>query len=922
MRLRTLILDADEERREELTKILTNEGLRVFSCGNIEQGRQVFDEHALVIAPLNGDSQAVVDFVHWLRTRSGRTQPYVLGVGEYHGPASEWHGFNEFVAGPLDETTAKNCLEAARRWHGWTVEISQGLRPVLPPPLVRRTTPPESIPKPEAVTPEVEELVSETFDWNAAVSDEPLEPPVELESSPTPLHALPIAVPPALAENANIKITEDQHLQINEASPFGLLLLDDAANLIYANPQHRAVLGITVEEAGGLAAWLEFGCAVEPPKLKAMLDTWWERVWRRQLPLVLTMRSAESLLKEIEFRPSRLPDERLLVAIFDVTDARREEESMRTSEARFRNLFLQMPSRVVVVNGAGNITDVSCAFEQLVGCSRLDMRRLGLDQFFPEDDLVNMRKNAFSARQGKTTPAFAVKLKPREGPPVPLSCTISVVKNSSGAAVFTAFYFQEETSPAPVSPEPIPSAEPAVPSAAQLQRITPDLELILDEDGRILEAFVGRDFTMMNASDSPVGQRFVEAFPILSPHLPLADMMNELREALDSEVRCQLKVRMSGDASPLACEVRLLDLKPTGADKGKWGLVVRNVSRVAGEPAPAVREISSSEPVKTAMHHLAQAVFVTNEKGRICEINPAAERLFGYAGDELRDAGLYRIFQPDQPQEFARKISEEINLHRCWIGTTDFTRNDGTIGQAHIELVPYDNAEDRGFMGFVREIPPPAEPPTPVVKPGSVITLHRARNDLQVLSSLLSMQAADTTIDEGARQALQAGKDRVGAVALVYRLLNGETGQVNFNKLLADMSEQILRSHRITDDRVTIAHSTDPVEVPQKLAITLGLIVQELLNTLLLHTFPKPAKGRILVDLKQSPGQYHLSVRDNGPFQTSAMLQTRTNGFGWQIIEALSQQLGGKLTVLSDLENEIALRFEPAIHTAGPMTEG
>ena len=343
MRLRTLVLDADEGRREELTRILTNEGLRVFSCGNIEQGRQVFDDHALVIAPLNGDSQAVVDFVHWLRTRSGRTQPYVLGVGEYHGPASEWHGFNEFVTGPLDETTAKNCLEAARRWHGWTVEISQGLRPVLTPPVLRRTTPPEVTAGP-VLPPPVDEVTDASFDWNAAVTDEVLEPPTEAEPAPSPLHALPIAVAPSLAENANVTVTDDLHLQINEASPFGLLLLDDAANLIYANPQHRAVLGITVEEAGGLAAWLEFGCAVEPPKLKATLDTWWERVWRRRLPLVLTMRSAESLLKEIEFRPSRLPDERLLVAIFDVTDARREEESMRTSEARFRNLFLQMPS--------------------------------------------------------------------------------------------------------------------------------------------------------------------------------------------------------------------------------------------------------------------------------------------------------------------------------------------------------------------------------------------------------------------------------------------------------------------------------------------------------------------------------------------------------------------------------------------------
>ncbi len=919
MRLRTLVLDADETRREELTRILTNEGLRVFSCGNIEQGRQVFDEHALVIAPLNGDSQAVVDFVHWLRTRSGRTQPYVLGVGEYHGPASEWHGFNEFVPGPLDETTAKNCLEAARRWHGWTVEISQGIRPVLPPPVLRRATPPEVTPVPAPVAvPDlpVEEETDASFDWNAAITDELLEPPVEVELAPSPLHALPIAVAPSLAENANVTVTDDLHLQINEASPFGLLLLDDAANLIYANPQHRAVLGITVEEAGGLAAWLEFGCAVEPPKLKATLDTWWERVWRRRLPLVLTMRSAESLLKEIEFRPSRLPDERLLVAIFDVTDARREEESMRTSEARFRNLFLQMPSRVVVVNAAGNITDVSGAFEQLVGCSRLDMRRLGLDEFFPEEDLVNMRKNAFSARQGKATAPFAVNLQPREGPPVPLVCTISIVKNSSGAAVFTAFYFQDETAPAPViAAPPTPAPAPAAP-VSRLADISPDLVLVLDEGGVVCEANIGRDFEVMEGQQTSVGRRFADAFPMMGPHLPLEDMQREVKEALDSEVRCSLKLRFAEDGPPVACEARLIELPASEGSKARLGLVVRNVSRVMEKPSTVVTDRPPVEPATTAMHHMTQAVLVTNEKGRITNLNPAAERLFGYASDDLRDAGLYKIFQPDQPQEFARKISEEINRNHCWIGETSFTRQDSSGGLAHIELVPFENGGDRGFMGFVREIPPPAEPPPLPAKPASVITLHRARNDLQVLSSLLSMQAADSAIDESARAALQAGKDRVSAVALVYRLMDGQTGLVDFNNLLSDMSQQILRSHRITDDRVTISHAAESVVVPQKLAITLGLIAQELLNTLLLHTFPKPARGRIMVDLRQSPGEFHLSVRDSGPFQTSAMLETRTNGFGWQIVEALCQQLGGKLTVLSDLENEIALRFDPANHTS------
>ena len=119
IRLRALVVDPNDSRRDEVTTLLKHQGMKVLECATVDHGRQLFDDHAMVVAPLNGDNSAVLEFVHWLRTRSGRTQPYVLGIGEYEAPASEWHGFNEFVAPPLDSTKVLLCVEAARRWHGW-----------------------------------------------------------------------------------------------------------------------------------------------------------------------------------------------------------------------------------------------------------------------------------------------------------------------------------------------------------------------------------------------------------------------------------------------------------------------------------------------------------------------------------------------------------------------------------------------------------------------------------------------------------------------------------------------------------------------------------------------------------------------------------------------------------------------------------
>lgn len=983
--LRALVVDPNEQSRIEVVSLLTRQGMDVVGCANVDHGRHLFTDQAMVVAPLNGNHLEVLDFVQWLRTRSGPIQPYVLGVGSYHAPASEWHGFNEFMDGPIDGIKALLSVEAARRWHGWTVqtsayveaEASSSSRPVngsAPDQVIDKIGPTGPIAAGEDSIREISNTVStETPDWGSLIADITCEPstnplpaakldtepgveckvdspvapetqdnmPAEAPEAPEPPPGrLPESIEPSLSLRSTEGMTGALFQQITENSPFGLLLLDDASNVIYANPQHRTILGVSIEEAGGLVKWLEQGCAAEPQQRKNTLDTWWEHVWRRRVPIVLTMRSAEHLLKEIEFRPSILPNDRLIVAIFDVTDARREEESVRTSESRFRSLFLQQPFGVVVVNAGGNIIDASSKFESMAGCSRLDMRRMGLDKFFSEGDFVRIRQRTFSSRKGDETTPITVELLPRHGSPLCLSCQVSTIRNFSGAAVFIAYYFQllhnKETLPVaaaqPSSPDIPPATAPLLSAPSSLLEAVSDLVLEIDAEEIIHSHMIGRDFSKVSGGAAEInGKSFQAIFPTLASSLPLEEILADLQDALDGEVRCVFIARLIPEEPTRHCEARLTRLAPVLGGMEHFALVIRLLPAPAlpGPPPATISELEepsltgqSTGILVSGMHLLRQAVILTNERGRITNTNLAAEQLFGYSREELINSGMYKLFLPNQPREFAHKISEHLNRHRCWIGKSTFHRKDGGTGRVAVELVPYEHEGERGFMGLIRELteePFPASDLSPEAitgdsnalaqKPVPVVTLHRARNDMQVISSLLSMQASSEGDTVTAREALHDGKDRVGAVALVYRLVDAATGQVDLSRYASELGGVLLRSNGVEDGRISICAPTASAMVNQKLAISLGLLLQELLTSIIKFSFPNQCKGSVAIDIRLSGNEGLLSIKDNGPFQPQELLAKRAQSFGWKVVEALTQQLRAELRVLSDLENEIRICF-------------
>lgn len=174
---------------------------------------------------------------------------------------------------------------------------------------------------------------------------------------------------------------------------------------------------------------------------------------------------------------------------------------------------------------------------------------------------------------------------------------------------------------------------------------------------------------------------------------------------------------------------------------------------------------------------------------------------------------------------------------------------------------------------------------------------HRVKNNLQIISSLMHFQAKKVS-DPRDSAAFMEARDRLRAMALVHETLyeSGGFARVDFGGYLNALVSELQRSH-FTHHRIDVQLSTESVVLPIEKALPCGMIVSELLTNAFKYAFPDERQGEVDVRLATQNGRVTVVIRDTGiglPAEVDPELAT---SFGWQLIRALTGQLGGTTTV-------------------------
>jgi PAS domain S-box-containing protein len=175
---------------------------------------------------------------------------------------------------------------------------------------------------------------------------------------------------------------------------------------------------------------------------------------------------------------------------------------------------------------------------------------------------------------------------------------------------------------------------------------------------------------------------------------------------------------------------------------------------------------------------------------------------------------------------------------------------------------------------------------------------HRVKNNLQIISSLLRMQAQKVS-DAAAIAALSDTRQRVISIAMIHEQLysNQQVNAIDFGEYARVLVNELFRCHVLEGRTISSRIEAGSVLLQIDQAIPCGLILNELVTNALKYAYPAGAAGEVVIALAEREGMVRLSVTDQGVGLPLGWNLKKSRSLGMPIVDLLAQQLGGELTV-------------------------
>ncbi len=201
---------------------------------------------------------------------------------------------------------------------------------------------------------------------------------------------------------------------------------------------------------------------------------------------------------------------------------------------------------------------------------------------------------------------------------------------------------------------------------------------------------------------------------------------------------------------------------------------------------------------------------------------------------------------------------------------------------------------------------------------------HRVKNNLQIVASLLNLQASRIRVPE-ARAEFQAARDRVRALATLHRHLysEGELHTINLRSFLVELCGQLFQAMGETEgNRISLMIEAPELRMSPDQAVPLALIVTEAVTNAVKYAFPGGRSGRVVVELSVDGGMLNLIISDDGIGIPAGQGETETgtrDGIGLQLIRGFARQLGASLEIGEGSGTRYAVRLVLRPHEPDPQ---
>jgi len=718
-----------------------------------------------------------------------------------------------------------------------------------------------------------------------------------------------------------LRESEEQYRDLIEKGNIAIVIDDIDGNLIYFNNKFLNLFGYSAGEIKG-KTHKEF---IHPDSFEIISKYHEKRMQGEKIP------------SRYEFKGIRKDGSRINVEIdvceiikkegkasgtrsymWDITERKKTEDALIDSENRYRNHFESSSEFYFTLDLKGNFIDVNQAAVALTGYAKSELLKMNFKDYTPKRDhrkLFLTLSNIY--KTGKPVQNILVEATIKNKSKKYFETSISLMKK--GEQIIGFHGSSKDITERKRAEEALRGSEQKYRTMIEQSN---DMIWTLDTEGNL--TFFNR------RSEEISGHRFADwrgkSFVplIVEEDLPLvADVFRRTLngESQHYEVRVKKK---DGD---------IFTLSVNTAPILEAGKVVGTVSfgRDITERKQAEEALQQSEKdYRNLFDNATDAIYIQDKKGRFLDVNQGAVDMYGYPkeffigktpaflsapgkNDMKKIIGFVEDAFNGKPRQYdfwgIRKNGEVF---------PKFVRSQQGfyLGQKSIVTSAIDITERKRAEEQIKDS----------LKEKEVLLKeihHRVKNNLQVISGLLTLQAEHIG-DERLQGMLKESQSRIWTMALIHQTLyqSGNLADIDMADYIRSLVGNLLSSHARVAMPPTINFDLLPLRLVIDKAIPLALIINELVSNAMKHAFPDGRPGEIRISLQERTGTarraptdqkhaptYELTVADNGVGLPAGFDLKNQKSLGLQLVTMLTKQLGGSLAIESSGGTSVHIIF-------------
>lgn len=323
---------------------------------------------------------------------------------------------------------------------------------------------------------------------------------------------------------------------------------------------------------------------------------------------------------------------------------------------------------------------------------------------------------------------------------------------------------------------------------------------------------------------------------------------------------------------------------------------------------------------RTLVENIGEGIAIVDPQERMIFANPEAEKLFGVppgslVGRSIREFVSSETFQRICAETEKRKKGEKSRYE------LEILRPDGEMKTLLLTAVPLFDFEGHytGALGVFLDITERKRMEQSLHHSLHLTeTLlreihHRVKNNMQVISSLLNLQAQSIQ-DPGLREKFKESQHRIRSMALLHEKLyrSKDFSKIQFPEYISSLVTELLYAYRRNGLHVDFDLHMDEIQIDLDHALYCGLIVNELVSNALKYAFPPPRQnGKISIQFRCRRNECEFIIEDDGIGLPDSIHFENLHSLGLRLVSILVEdQLNGTLNMVRDKGTRFVIRFK------------